>query len=135
MLVAGCLVATAVAWHSFWLYDGTEFGAGELAGNNAGGALLFALAVILAFKFPRVASGSALVACVLSLPLYLYLVFPLPFRKVWPGEWATLEWPRESFVWNRWWALGIISVGLMASVSTVTLIRSFSARMQIQIGT
>jgi hypothetical protein len=122
-----------VWWHSFTLFDGTEFGGGTLARNNDDGVLLFVLALILAFKFPRAASGSALIACVLSLPLYLYLLFPRPFLNVWPGEWHG-NWPRESFVWNQWWASGIIAASLVAFVSAVTLIRSLIARKQARIG-
>ena len=90
LLAASCLVCTVVWWRSFSMFDGTEFGGGSLARNAGYGCLLFLLAPVLAFKYPRSAAISALVACVVSLPLYLYLVFPRPFRQVWPGEWKGL---------------------------------------------
>ena len=85
-----------------------EFGSGTLAGNQVLASFLFILALALGFKYPRSAAISALVACVFSLPLYLYLVFPRPFRQVWPGEWKVLEMPRETFIWDGWWITGIL---------------------------
>jgi hypothetical protein len=75
------------------MFEGTEFGGGRPAGYSDDGAVLFALALILTFKYPRVAAVSALVACVLFLPLYLYLVFPRPFRQVWQGQWKVMALP------------------------------------------
>lgn len=83
-VAAGCLVCAVVCWKSFLVFEGTEFGSGSLAGNQVLASLLFIVALALAFKYPRSAATSALVACVFSLPLYLYLVFPRPFRQVWP---------------------------------------------------
>ena len=114
VFVATCLVCVVVSWHSFWMFDGTEFGAGELAGNSLGGGLLLILAAILVFKYPRAASAIGLLAFVLFSPLYVYLLFPRPFRKVWPGDWSVPTLPRQSFVWNGWWALGILSIALVA---------------------
>jgi len=88
-------------------------GAGTLARNEGLGGLLFLLAPILAFKLPRAAAISRLVACFVSLPLFLYLVFPRPFRQVWPGLWKGSDFRgkrsfgmdgglRESSSWH-WW--------------------------------
>jgi len=44
------------------MFEGTEFGGGTLARYSDDGALLFVLALILTFKFPRAAAASALVA-------------------------------------------------------------------------
>ena len=40
------------------------------------------LAASLIFKYPRIAAVSGLAAAYLSLPLFVYLVFPRPFRQV-----------------------------------------------------
>jgi hypothetical protein len=64
------------------MFDGMEFGAGMLAGNNSVGALLFILTAIVVLRWPRASSATALAACLLSVPLYLYLVFPRPFRTL-----------------------------------------------------
>jgi hypothetical protein len=84
------------------VFEGTEFGSGALAGNQVVSAFLFFIALILTFKYQKTASVIALVACYFSLPLYLYLVFPRPCRRVWPGEWSVAYLPREIFVWNGW---------------------------------
>jgi hypothetical protein len=106
------------------MFEGTEFGGGSLAGNQVLASFLFVLAAVLVFKFPRSAAISALVACYFSLPLYFYLVFPRPFRLVWPGEWAVIELPRERFVWNSWWVVGILSTVLVAYIFARSLVRS-----------
>jgi len=116
LLAAGCLVCTVVAWRSFFLFEGTEFGGGSLAGDKDLGGYLFVLALILALKFNRIAAAIALVACVFSLPLYLYLVFPRPFRQVWRGQWKVLVPPQENFVWDGWWITGILCIVFVASV-------------------
>ena len=94
-VAAGCLVCAVVCWKSFLVFEGTEFGGGSLAGNQVLASFLFILMLALAFKYPRSAAISALVACVFSLPLYLYLVFPRPFRQVWPGDWKVSEMPER----------------------------------------
>ena len=124
MFAAGCLVCAGVCWKSFLVFEGTEFGSGSLAGNQVLASLSYLLALILAFKNPRVASISALIASFSSLPLYLYLVFPLPFRQVWPGQWKMLYQPPEVFVWEGWWITGILSTILVALVCVVQLTRS-----------
>jgi hypothetical protein len=58
-------------------------------------------------------------------------MFPRPFRQVWPGEWKVLELPRESFIWDGWWAAGILSIGLVASISGVVLTRSLISRLAV----
>lgn len=110
------------------MFSGTEFGGGSLAGNKDLGGLLFLLALILILKYPQGAAVSALVGCVLSLPLYLYLVFPRPFRQVWPGRWKALELPRETFVWDGWWITGILSIIFVALICCWSLVRSLIAR-------
>jgi hypothetical protein len=62
------------------MFEGTEFGSGSLAGDEGFGAFWFILAASLIFKYPRIAAVSGLAASYFSLPLYLYLVFPRPFR-------------------------------------------------------
>jgi hypothetical protein len=109
------------------MFDGTEFGGGTLARHAGYGCFLFPLAPILAFKYPRSAAISALVACVASLPLYLYLVFPRPFYRVWPGVWKGSA-PRETFVWDGWWITGIVFMVFVACICGRTLIRSLTIR-------
>jgi hypothetical protein len=130
LAAAGCLVCAAVCWRSFLTFEGTEFGGGTLAGNQVIAAILYILALILTFNYPRVAAASALIACFFSLPLYLYLVFPRPFREVWPGKWSVTYLPRETFVWNAWWITGILVTILVAMLYTLRLIHGLRSRNQ-----
>jgi len=129
LFVAACIVSTVVCWISFRAFEGTEFGSGSLAGNKDVGGFLLVMAMAFSFKYARAAAISALVGALLSLPLYLYLVFPRPFRQVWPGQWATWRLPKESFVWNGWWVTGIVATLLVLCVSCCSLIQSWKLRV------
>jgi hypothetical protein len=134
LVAASCLVCAVVCWKSVLMFNGTEFGAGTLARNEGLGGLLFLLAPILAFKLPRAAAISALVACFVSLPLFLYLVFPRPFRQVWPGLWKGSDFPRETFIWDGWWITGILFMALVACIYGCSLIRGITKRNSLEVG-
>jgi hypothetical protein len=127
-LTAGCLVCLDVARRSFIALEGTEFGGGSLASNKDLGIFLFVLALILVPKYLRADTASALVAGLWSLPLYLYLVFPRPFRQIWGGNWKVMELPRESFIWDGWWVTGIVAIVFVAYICCRALIRSETHR-------
>ena len=128
LFAASCLMCTVVCWRSDLIFGGTEFGSGSLAGDEIFTGFLFLLAPILAFRYPRAAAIIALAACVDSLPLYLYLVFPRPFRQVWPGQWKVLELPRETFIWDGWWITGILVIVVVGYICCSSLIRSLTVR-------
>jgi hypothetical protein len=128
LLAASCLVCLDVASKSFLVFEGSEFRSGSLAGNKDLGAFLVVLALILIFKYARFAAVSALAGCLLSLPLYLYLVFPRPFRQIWAGNWKVMELPRESFIWDGWWITGSFSIVFVAYISCCTLIPTETRR-------
>ena len=133
-LAAGsCVVCMVVCWRSFLTFEGTEFGSGSLAGNQVLASLTFATSSMLFFIYPRVAAISALVACYWSLPLYLYLVFPRPFRQVWPGPWKVPLLPKEVFVCDGWWITGIIFTTFLAYVCCRSLVRSLFVRSPIDL--
>ena len=115
VFAAACFLCMVVYLRSNWIFDGTEFGGGTLCLNNDRGFLAFALALILILRYPAVAAGSALVGCFLSAPLYLYLVFPRPFRQVWGGEWKVQS--PEIFVYEPWWIAGILLISFLAGIS------------------
>lgn len=110
-------------------FDGTEFGGGTLARHEGAGSLLLILAMSLIFRYPRVAAASGLAVSYFSLPLFLYLVFPRPFRQVWGGSWSVPELPRETFVWNGWWAAGILFILDVCCICCGALMRSLAARL------
>jgi hypothetical protein len=66
--------------------EGTEFSGGWLTGPLLSmtdvGTILFAIAFIAAFFFPRIAAGVALVSSALCLPLYLYFMAPVHFNQI-----------------------------------------------------
>ena len=128
LLAASCPVCTVVCWRSVLVFGGTEFGSGSLAGDEGIGGFLFILAMILIFKYPRIAALSGLAASYFSLPLFLYLVFPRPFRQVFPGNWSIPELPREKFIWDGWWIAGILFMAVVAYICCGILIRSLAAR-------
>lgn len=127
LFVIACLLCAAICWKSYLVFGGTEFGGGTLAGGQIVTIFLYLSAVALTFKYPTAASLVAIYECYESLPLYLYLVFPRPFRQVWPGQWAVLELPREKFVWNGWWITGIVVTIFLALFCAVHLMRSLVA--------
>jgi hypothetical protein len=65
--------------------DGTEFSGGWLTGPLLSmediGTLLFVLALVLTFLFPRVAAGIGLASSLLCLPLYCFFIAPVPLLR------------------------------------------------------
>lgn len=122
---ATCLLCAAVAWKSpvGWGLGGTEFGGGRVTGPLLDmhdiGTLLFPLALLLTFMYPRVAAAIAFAASVLSLPLYLYFAAPGPFRWVVRGNYKVPL--RANFEWNNWTIAGIVTLAL----ATYVCLRSF----------
>jgi len=50
------------------------------------GSLLFLVALLMTMFFPRVAAAIALVAALLCLPFYLYILMSGPYRQIFKGE-------------------------------------------------
>jgi hypothetical protein len=109
---ASCLLCAIVVWRYGSDLEGTEFIGGWLTGRLLNlydvGTFLFVPALLLAFFFRRIAAAIALIASLLCLPLYLYFVAPGPFRSVFRGEYSIPL--QATFVWNRWAALGILTL-------------------------
>ena len=125
---ASCVVCAFVCWRSVLRFEGTEFGSGSLAGDEGVGAFVFIVAAALIHKRPRSAALSGLAATYFSLPLFLYLVFPRPFRQVFTGNWTDTRLPPESFSWDGGWIAGIILTVVVACIGSGILIRSLVAR-------
>jgi hypothetical protein len=121
---AAYLLCAAVLWRYGFSSEGTEFAFGRLTGPLLNmkdiGTVLFLLALMLVFRFRRVAAVFGLLATVLCLPLLFYFVAPGPFRWLFKGEYtAPLT---TNFVWDGWTMVGIAVVLMAAYLS----IRAFS---------
>lgn len=117
-LATAYVLCALAAWNSSEDLIGTEFSGGRVTGPMLDGSLIaalaFVLAVITTFISRRIASMLALLAIAISLPLYLFRVFPRIFVQVVGGEWANP--PTEVFVWHPWPVTGLLASTLVASV-------------------
>jgi hypothetical protein len=124
-----CVLAAVVG-----LFFSDPLGASEFSGGTVTGPLvtlhevsgcLFVASGVMAFVYQRVAAGVALVAWLLSLPLYLYFVAPRPFRIVIPGEYQVLA--QAAFAWNTLAVVGIVVGAAAAGPSLMSLWRSVTS--------
>jgi hypothetical protein len=115
---AAFLAAVGILWLHLDDFGGEFIGGwltGKILSMADSGGILFLFALVLTIFLPRIASGVALLASLLCLPLYLYVVAPGPFRQLFKGEYkGSLNQP---FVWNWWAAVGIASIILAAAFS------------------
>jgi hypothetical protein len=118
-----CLLAAVVGWIFSDPLGPSEFSGGWVTGpllalHDLSGYLLV-LSSAMIFVYRRVASGVALVACALSLPLYFYFIGPGLFRMLIPDEWKVLL--QAGFAWNTSAVIGIVSVTVATFVSVTSL--------------
>lgn len=76
------------------------------------GTVLFVLAFILAFLFPRIAAGIALVSSVLCLPLYLFFIAPLRFSQIFGSGHESKTQPRADFQVGVWALAGLFAIAV-----------------------
>jgi len=120
---AACLACVGVLWIRLDDFGASEFSGGRLTGKLFTmadlGSLLFLVALLLTMLFPRVAAAIALVAALLCLPFYLYILMSGPYRQIFKGEYSVpLQRP---FVWNSWAVVGAISLVIAAFLSLHSL--------------
>ena len=88
--------------------EGGEFSGGWLTGPLLSmediGITLFIVAVALTFVFPRVAAATGLASSLLSLPLYLFFIAPVPFAQVFARGHEFKVQPASGFHWHMWLA-------------------------------
>ena len=106
----GCTLAAGISLSQSLDMLGTEEGGGALTGpliraNIAGGGLYF-MALLVVFFRPRTAAGIALLASVLSFPLYIYTVEPKAFMEIFSGPYSVH--PPNGFIADSWaiWGFG-----------------------------
>ncbi len=125
-LAARCLVCIVVGWFATFGLEG-EFTGGWLTGPlfwaNDFGFGLFALAFVVTFLYPRIASAIAIVSAILCLPLYLYLVAPVPFSDIFAFGHPFSIRPSDGVHWISWATAGILAL----TINVYVCIRSFAA--------
>jgi hypothetical protein len=113
-LALSCLVGVIVALQNTKVLVGTEFSGGWLTGPLLSiaevGMVLFLLAFGVAFVHQRVASAIGLASSLLCLPLYLYLIAPVPFTKLFGLGHEFKVQPTGGFHWDRWAIMGVIAL-------------------------
>lgn len=109
------LVSIIVAWYTTYDLEG-EFSGGWLTGpllsSSDTGTLLFALAIVVTFLYPRIASAIAIVSSTLCLPLYLYLVAPIPFSRIFGLVHQFSVQPTVGLHWNTLAIAGIPALAI-----------------------
>src|SRR5258708_22014660 len=100
---AACYGVSFIAGFVFGLpMEGWEFSGGSVTGRLMAAQdwslLIFILALLVTFWFRRVGAALGIVASVLSLPLYLYFVFPRPFQALTGGIYSMPA--TRYFAWN-----------------------------------
>jgi hypothetical protein len=85
-------------------------------------AYLFAVGILAAFIYRRIAAGLAIAASLLPLPLYIYFIFPGAFRKIIKGEYSMPN--QMGFVWDKWAMAGILILAVTIYVSIRSLIHT-----------
>lgn len=94
--------------------DGTEFSGGWLTGpllsmaDNA--IILFVLALILIFLFPRIAALIGIASSLLCLPLYCFFLAPVPFAQVFARGHQFKVQPAPGFHWHTWPVAALFAV-------------------------
>jgi MFS-type transporter involved in bile tolerance (Atg22 family) len=96
--------------------DGTEFSGGWLTGPLLSmadfGILLFLLALLGTFVYPRVAAVVGLASSLLCLPLYLFFLAPVPFNQVFGFGHQFKVQPSPGFHWGKWTVIGLVTLAV-----------------------
>jgi len=113
--------------------EGTEFGGGWLTGPLLSmadlGAVLFIIAFVLSFLYPRVAAGIGLASCLLCLPLYCFFIGPVPFAHIFGRGHEFSVQPAPGLHWYTWPVTALIAV----AVAVCICIRRLTASKRMQI--
>jgi hypothetical protein len=114
-----CLACLVVPWIRLDDFGASEFNGGWVTGPLHRmadlGALFFLAALVLTFFLRRTAATIALVAVLLCLPFYLYILMPGPYRSLFKGEYSVPL--NRSFHWDTWAAVGVFSLLFVAVLS------------------
>jgi hypothetical protein len=133
ILAVSCLVSVAVALRNTSGLEGTEFSGGWLTGPLLSmtdvGSVLFVLALIVTFVYPRIAGAIGLVSSLLCLPLYLYFIAPVPFNRIFGFGHEFKVQPSGGLHWDRWVMAGVLTL----AVTIFVCLRGFAVTSRAQI--
>ena len=96
--------------------DGTEFSGGWLTGPLLSMAdraiIIFVLALVITFFFPRIAATLGIASALLCLPLCCFFIAPVPFANVFARghEFSVQQAP--GFHWRMWPVTGSLSLSI-----------------------
>jgi hypothetical protein len=131
LLQACCAAVSAVLAFKYDRFAGTEFSSGRVSGPMLDmfsiGTLLFALALLTLWMYPRIAAIITSLASLLCFPLYVYFTAPGLFRFIFRGEYSTPL--PASFRWDFWAVLGMLALLVTAYVSTQAFFAGEGARV------
>ena len=131
-LAVSCLVCVIVALRNTEGLEGTEFSGGWLTGPLLSmidiGTVLFVLALIVTFMYPRIAGAIGLASSLLCLPLYLYFIAPVTFQIFGFGHQFKVQ-PSGRFHWDRWPIAGVLTL----AVTIYVCLRGFAVTSRTQI--
>jgi hypothetical protein len=120
LLAVSCLVCVVVALRNTNGLEGTEFGGGwltsPLPSMNEIGTVLFMLALVLTFVYPRIAGAIGLVSSLLCLPLYLFFIAPVPFNQIFGFGHHFKVQPSGGLHWDRWAITGVLTLAVTACI-------------------
>jgi hypothetical protein len=125
-LAGTCLACVVVALRNTDGLEGTEFSGGWLTGPLLSmadiGAVLFVLALIVTFWYHRIAAAVGLASSLLCLPLYLYLIAPVPFTQIFGSGHEFKVRQIGGFHWDTWAIAGVLTL----AVTTYICLRGFA---------
>jgi hypothetical protein len=93
------------------------------------GTLLFVLALIVTFMYPRIARAIALASSLLCLPLYLYFIAPVPFNQIFGFGHQFKVQPGGGLHWNGWAITGVLTL----AVTTYVCLHGFAVTIRVQL--
>ena len=99
-----------------WGLDSTEFSGGWLTGPLLSmadnGILLFIIAIVLTFLFPRIAAAIGLVSSLLCVPLCAFSIAPAPFAQIFARGHEFKVRPELGLHWRTWPVVTLLAVTL-----------------------
>jgi hypothetical protein len=132
-LAVSCLVCVIVALRNTHGLEGTEFSGGWLTGPLLSmidiGTVLFVLALVVTFIYPRIAGAIGLASSLLCLPLYLYFIAPVTLNQIFGFGRQFKVQPSGGFHWDRSPIAGVLTL----AVTTYVCLRGFAVTSRTQI--